>query len=1135
MSRKHHATGGTRNGIAAHGVDVARQLLARGFGALVVVLLVTLVAFLLSYLSPSDAAVRSFAAAGISPTETQLAERRAELGLDRPFFDQYAAWLTGVLRGDLGTSLRTGKPVAEVLGDAAPYTLALALSSILLALLVSVPLGLACAWRHGGPLDRAVRAVTCLFNATPPFFVALLLLYVFSVRLRAIDVISTRGLEGILLPTVATALPLSAWLTRQVRAAALGQLSAPYVEGLRARGIPELRIVSVHGLKNILAPLLTLAGTSFGMLLGGSAIVESIFGWPGLGLEAVKAVAHRDYPLIAAYALVTAVAYLLVNGAVDGACRRIGPAQVSRPEASGDKGRKMFLVVLSLTCTFVALLVVAPAFLPGDVGVTDLGESLRAPGEGHPLGTDSVGRDVLMRTVAGGRESVVLALGTVALVAAVGVTVGLVGGCLGGPWDYALNKVVTAFQAFPGFVLAVAVAGTLGPGAANAVLAVGAVYWTQFARLTRAAAVSFRQSDRMRAARMCGAPTASIVFRYLLPEVAGPVAAMAALSVSDVVLTMAGLSFIGLGPERPTNEWGAMMAEAQPTFQYALWCMLVPMAALLLTAVLFNLLGDTLREALDGRTEPMGRRKKATRVSAAVLVAVLAAALLAGCSGSDGGSGPDPSGGPGEKVLHAGSTTHFSAESMDPASGWDSWYLSYFGIVENLFRVGDDLTPEPWLAKGVERVDDRTWRVTLNDGIEFSNGGAVDAAAVKAAWERTFEKNPRGAETLPCEELVAEGNTLTIRTREPLPSLEHLLCDPILCVYYVGDGVDYAAGTSGTGPYVKKEFEPEDHVVVGPNERYWRGTPKLSEVRLTCFSNDNAVTMAMQNGEIDAVAMPSASTLAILAQEGGDYRVSRRTTSRADFICMNMTHPLVQNDAVRTAVSHCIDRDGYADVVCQGNATPSWGVYSGTLPFGGTEGLRVDVDRCDVAAAARVLEEAGITDTDGDGVREVDGAPVELDLYTCTSYERFVRIADDLQSKLAQAGIRLRIVPTDYFLEDKETWAQDDPDMTLDSSAMAPTGDAAYFATIHFVTGASANFGGYSNREVDGLVQRLNQTFDEEERDGIARRIAQVVLDEKPYIFFSNPDATVVSSPAVSGLDVAPSEYYFLTVDTDVA
>lgn len=270
------------------------------------------------------------------------------------------------------------------------------------------------------------------------------------------------------------------------------------------------------------------------------------------------------------------------------------------------RDRRRLLFAAALTCAFVGFLLVAPAFLPVSVNATDLGEALRAPGDGHLLGTDSLGRDVLMRTVAGGRESVLLGLATVAVVAAVGVAMGLLGGYLGGPWGYVVDKVVTAFQAFPSFVLAVAVAGVLGPGVPNMVLAIAAVYWTQFARLSRAMAASFRQSDRLKAARMCGAPTGAIVVRYLLPQVAGPTITLVALSVSDVVLTMAGLSFIGLGPERPTNDWGAMMAEAQPTFQYAVWCMLVPMAALFLTVAIFNLLGDTLREALDAGSQTHG-------------------------------------------------------------------------------------------------------------------------------------------------------------------------------------------------------------------------------------------------------------------------------------------------------------------------------------------------------------------------------------------------------------------------------------------------------------------------------------------------------------------------------------------------
>lgn len=539
----------------------------------------------------------------------------------------------------------------------------------------------------------------------------------------------------------------------------------------------------------------------------------------------------------------------------------------------------------------------------------------------------------------------------------------------------------------------------------------------------------------------------------------------------------------------------------------------------------------------------MKKRHSWKRKLVAGVCAVALAAGMTGCSASDtqgeesaansSTAANDAAATPATKELHAGSTTYFYAESMDPAADWDSWYLCYYGIAETLFKVSDDLTAEPWLAEGIEGDDGQHWTLKIREGVTFSNGEPVDAAAVKAAWERTYTENSRGAETLAIDEMTADGQTLSLVTSEKVPGIENILCDPLLCVYYVGDGIDYANDTPCTGPYKKVEFVAEDHIVMEPNETYWDGTPKLDRVTLTSFTDDNTLTMAMQNGEIDAIAMPSASARATLAQ--GDYQVFSRTTSRADFIRMNMQHEVIQNDAVRTAVAYCIDRDGYAKVICQDSSVPSWGVYSATLPFGGTEGLKVNVSECSVEAAAQTLEDAGITDGDGDGVRELNGKPIEINLYTCTNYERFTQLADDMQSKLGQAGIKLNIVPIDYFIEDAETFAKDDPDMVFNSMAMAPTGDAAYFAKQCFATDASSNLGKYSNPQVDALIDQLNATYDIDERNELARQIAQIVLDDVPCIFFANTDASVIADPGVSGLDASPSEYYFVTVDADVA
>jgi peptide/nickel transport system substrate-binding protein len=195
----------------------------------------------------------------------------------------------------------------------------------------------------------------------------------------------------------------------------------------------------------------------------------------------------------------------------------------------------------------------------------------------------------------------------------------------------------------------------------------------------------------------------------------------------------------------------------------------------------------------------------------------------------------------------------------------------------------------------------------------------------------------------------------------------------------------------------------------------------------------------------------------------------------------------------------------------------------------------VTVDEFSTEKAAAVLDEAGIVDNDGDGVRELaDGTPVVIKLYNCGTYERFVNLVDDLQSKLASIGITLDVVTVDYWLQDFETYNNDDPDMTIDSYGMAPTGDADYFASMCFVTGGSSNFGQYSNPEVDALVAELESTFDQDGRDQIAKQIAQKVLDDNAYIFFGNSQTSYIASPNVTGIAVAPSEYYFITVDTDI-
>ena len=279
---------------------------------------ITCLSFCLTWLAPSDAAEIKLNKTGVAPTEELLEKTREEMGLNRPLPIQYADWLKGILGGDMGTSMRNGMPVAEELWKALPKTLILAAFSMGAVTLLSVPLGIGCARFQDSLFDRIVRFCTYILASMPSFFLALLLLYLFSVKLGWLPVIASKnGVRGYIMPVLVLALSLSSWYIRQVRMIVLEELSKEYVTGERARGVPEAQILFRHVLKNCMLPLLTLLGISFAGMLGGTTIVENIFSLQGLGKMAMDAISSRDYPVIQAYVVWLAMIFLVLNFLID--------------------------------------------------------------------------------------------------------------------------------------------------------------------------------------------------------------------------------------------------------------------------------------------------------------------------------------------------------------------------------------------------------------------------------------------------------------------------------------------------------------------------------------------------------------------------------------------------------------------------------------------------------------------------------------------------------------------------------------------------------------------------------------------------------------------------------------------------
>ena len=286
---------------------------------------ITVLSFTLIHLAPSDPVSVRLSLGGIAVDPTVAAQMRTEMGLDRPLPIQYGDWLMRFLHGDMGTSYRSDRPVAAMLLQALPYTLAIAASAMLLTLLISLPLGIAIAAYRNSVLDCIVRFLTFIGNAVPSFIVGILLMFLFSYQLGWIPVLAGNSPIGMVLPTAALALIMSARYIRQIRAATLDELAKDYIVGLRARGITERRILFGNVLKNIMGVVVTLTAISVGSLLGGVVIIETLFSRPGVGSLLMTAINSRDYPVIQAAVVWMVLAYFVVNLLADLSYRWFNP------------------------------------------------------------------------------------------------------------------------------------------------------------------------------------------------------------------------------------------------------------------------------------------------------------------------------------------------------------------------------------------------------------------------------------------------------------------------------------------------------------------------------------------------------------------------------------------------------------------------------------------------------------------------------------------------------------------------------------------------------------------------------------------------------------------------------------------
>ncbi len=266
------------------------------------------------------------------------------------------------------------------------------------------------------------------------------------------------------------------------------------------------------------------------------------------------------------------------------------------------KSDKLAVIGLAVILILLVMALLAPCIAPYDPAKLDLEGRLLTPGEGgHLMGTDALGRDTLSRIIYGTRVSLMIATAVAVIEMLLGTLIGTIAGYFGRIADELLMRLVDILLAFPGLILALVIVGLLGPSLTNLIIALVAVGWVRYARIVRGSILSVKEKRFVEAARAIGCSDIRIATRHILPNVLSPVIVLATLNMGSIILSIAGLSFLGLGVQPPTPEWGAMLNEGKPFMETAPHLMIFPGLMIMITVLAFNFLGDGLRDALDPR------------------------------------------------------------------------------------------------------------------------------------------------------------------------------------------------------------------------------------------------------------------------------------------------------------------------------------------------------------------------------------------------------------------------------------------------------------------------------------------------------------------------------------------------------
>ncbi|HEU0020731.1 MAG TPA: ABC transporter substrate-binding protein, partial [Dehalococcoidia bacterium] len=487
-----------------------------------------------------------------------------------------------------------------------------------------------------------------------------------------------------------------------------------------------------------------------------------------------------------------------------------------------------------------------------------------------------------------------------------------------------------------------------------------------------------------------------------------------------------------------------------------------------------------------------------SRIFGTLLMSLVLA--MAACSGN-GNTGPvqpaqagsAPEATAGERVLRAGLPFLFTNQPPDPARG-GGFHLIQTGLGETLFKLSQDLRPEPWLATGAEYIDERTWRVTLHQGVVFHNGKLMDAAAVKASLERAISKSPTSMALLDIERIeVNDPLTLTIATNRPSPVFPGMLTDPSSVIL---DAADARAGGDDvinenpvlTGPFKWERFQTDRELVVVRHQEYWGTPPSVDRAVFLYIPDNNSRVLALQSGDIDIASYIAPESVPTV-EDTSNLAVVPAAPVALEFMYLNLQRTPWEDGRVREAVALAINREALVNAVMQGLGTAA----TGPFPPAFLMCPQLQGHPFDPVSAKQLLAQAGYLDMNGDGLVERDGQTLTMTLLTYRQRPELPPMAEAIQGSLKTIGIKVDVRMVEQINPALEGT---DWDSGMYFNNMATTGDPYWALSQFFATGGDANRGGYSSPRVDELTRQVEPATDQLVREQFACEASQIVVDE---------------------------------------